>query len=153
MVGGSLMKIPTYREVESGVGTILREQNGIGAVLIDLGSLARIERSFGAKAYQALRAQIEPVLHEVKDKVREGDILVRDPDGDRFILFLSRRRDGKNALSVQDLQKLADRIEEHLRPRVSRLTMPYLRERPSVDVGYGFVIHSPSRATTARSSA
>ena len=41
------MKIPTYREVESGVGAILREQNGIGAVLMDLGSLARIERGFG----------------------------------------------------------------------------------------------------------
>ena len=143
MVSGFCMKIPTYREVESGVGTILHEQNGIGAILIDLGSLARIERSFGAKHYQALRAQIEPVLGEVKDKVRDGDILVRDPDQDRFILFLSRRRDGKSALSVEGLQKLADRIEEHVRPRVSRLTMTFLRERPSVDVGYGFVIYSP----------
>ncbi|PYQ17420.1 MAG: hypothetical protein DMF80_00705 [Acidobacteria bacterium] len=137
------MKLPTYREVESGVGAILREQSGIGAVLIDLGSLARIERSFGEKAYQALREQIEPVLTEVKDRVREGDLLVRDPDGDRFVLFLSRRRDGRNALSAKDLQKLADRVEDHLRPRVARLTMPYLRERPAVDVGYGFVIHSP----------
>src|SRR5439155_19232504 len=34
----------------------------------------------------------------------------------------------------------ADRVEDHLRPRVARLTMPYLRERPAVDVGYGFVI-------------
>jgi EAL domain-containing protein (putative c-di-GMP-specific phosphodiesterase class I)/GGDEF domain-containing protein len=143
MVSGSLMRIPTYREVESGVGTILREQNGIGAILIDLSSLARIERSFGAKAYQALQTQIEHVLGEVRDKVREGDILVRDPDGDRFILFLSRRRDGKNALSVENLQKFAQRLEEQIRPRVSRLSLPYLRERPSVDVGYGFVIHSP----------
>jgi EAL domain-containing protein (putative c-di-GMP-specific phosphodiesterase class I) len=137
------MKLPTYREVESGVASILRDQNGIGALLIDLGSLARIERTFGEKAYQALRAQIEPLLSEVKDGVREGDILVRDPDGDRFILFLSRRRDGKNALSVKDLQKLADRVEEHIGPRVARLTTPYLRERPIVEIGYGFVIHSP----------
>jgi len=137
------MKLPTYREMESGVASILRDQNGIGALLIDLGSLARIERSFGEKAYQALHAQIEPVISEVKDGVREGDILVRDPDGDRFILFLSRRRDGKNALSVKDLQKLADRVEDHIGPRVARLTMPYLRERPIVGVGYGFVIHSP----------
>src|SRR5947209_15727379 len=137
------MKLPTYREVESGVGASLREPSGTGAVLIDLGSLARIERSFGEKAYQALREQIEPVLTEVKDRVREGDLLVRDPDGDRFVLFLSRRRDGRNALSAKDLQKLADRVEDHLRPRVARLTMPYLRERPAVDVGYGFVIHSP----------
>ena len=137
------MKIPTYREVEADVGTILREQNGIGAVLMDLGSLAGIERGFGEKAYQALRTQIEPVIAEVKDKVREGDILVRDPDGDRYVLFLSRRRDGRNALSVADLQKLAERVEDHIRPRVGRLTTPYLRERPLVDVGYGFVIHSP----------
>ena len=34
------MKIPTYREVEAGVGAILRDQKGIGAILIDLGSLA-----------------------------------------------------------------------------------------------------------------
>jgi EAL domain-containing protein (putative c-di-GMP-specific phosphodiesterase class I) len=143
MSSGSLMKIPTYREVESGVGTVLREQNGIGAIAIDLSSLARIERSFGAKAYKALLLQIDSLLGEVKDKVREGDILIRDADGDSYVLFLSRRRDGKNALSVQDLQKLAGRIEGQIRPRISRLSMPYLRERPSVGVGYGFVIHSP----------
>jgi EAL domain-containing protein (putative c-di-GMP-specific phosphodiesterase class I) len=42
-----------------------------------------------------------------------------------------------------DLQKLAARVEEFLTPRVGRLTMPYLRERPSLDVGYGFTLHSP----------
>src|SRR5262249_3462783 len=38
---------------------------------------------------------------------------------------------------------LADRVEDFMTPRVGRLTLPYLRERPVIDVGYGFVLWSP----------
>jgi EAL domain-containing protein (putative c-di-GMP-specific phosphodiesterase class I) len=34
-------------------------------------------------------------------------------------------------------------VEEFLTPRVGRLTLPYLRERPVIDVGYGIVIWTP----------
>src|SRR3989442_13840870 len=64
-------------------------------------------------------------------------------EGDRFLLFLGGRRHGEVAFGVSDLRKLAERVEEILTPRGGRLTLPYLRERPIIDVGYGLVGWSP----------
>jgi EAL domain-containing protein (putative c-di-GMP-specific phosphodiesterase class I) len=136
--------IPTLRDVEGRIGEILRTDGGLGAVMVDLVPLARIERSFGSSAYQTLRAQVDPLMLEVKDKVREGDLLARDNrEGDRFLLFLGGRRRSDGGFAVADLRKLAERVDEFLTPRVGRLTLPYLRERPSVGVGYSFVLYSP----------
>jgi EAL domain-containing protein (putative c-di-GMP-specific phosphodiesterase class I) len=138
------MKIPTFREVHDQVGAILRDLGGLAVVLVDLGPLAHIERSFGGAAFQSLRAQIDPVLGEMKDKFRQGDLLTRDErEGDRYLLFLGGRREGETAFQMADLRKLADRVEEFLAPRIGRLSTPYMRERPIIDVGYGIVVWSP----------
>jgi EAL domain-containing protein (putative c-di-GMP-specific phosphodiesterase class I) len=136
--------IPSLRSVQAEVGQAIREQGGLGAILVDLAPLARIERSFGGAAYRSLRSQIDPLMIEMKDRFRDGDVLTRDErEGDRFLLFLGSHRDGGKAFSAADLRKLADRVEEFLTPRIGRLTLPYLRERPNVDVGYAFVPWSP----------
>ena len=138
------MKIPTFREVHEEVAAILREQRGLAAVLVDLGPLAHIERSFGGAAFQSLRAQIDPVLLEMKDKFRQGDLLTRvEREGDRYLLFLGGRREGETAFLMADLRKLADRVEEFVVPRIGRLSTPYMRERPNIDVGYSLVVWSP----------
>jgi EAL domain-containing protein (putative c-di-GMP-specific phosphodiesterase class I) len=111
---------------------------------VDLGPLAHIERSFGGAAFQSLRSQIDPVLVEMKDKFRQGDLLTRDErEGDRYLLFLGGRREGETSFLMTDLRKLADRVEEFLTPRIGRLSTPYMRERPIIDVGYSLVIWSP----------
>src|SRR5262244_4175518 len=136
------MVIPTFRDVHEQVGRILREQGCLAVVLVDLGPLAHIERSFGGAAFQSLHSQIEPLFAEMKDRFRQGDLLTRDErEGDRFLLFLSGKR-GSDQFTAGDLRKLADRVEEALSPRVGRLTLPYLRERPMIDVGYGVVLFS-----------
>jgi EAL domain-containing protein (putative c-di-GMP-specific phosphodiesterase class I) len=136
--------IPTFRERQEAIGEILLQQGGLGAVLVDLVPLARIERSFGETAYQTLRSQIDPLMQEMKERFRDGDMLTRDDrEGDRFLLFLGGRRHGDVAFVAGDLRKLADRVEEFLTPRVARLTLPYFRERPALDVGYAFVLYSP----------
>ncbi len=138
------MKIPTFREVHDQVATILRDQGGLAVVLVDLGPLAHIERSFGGAAFQSLRSQIDPVLVEMKDKFRQGDLLTRDErEGDRYLLFLGGRREEETSFLMADLRKLADRVEEFLTPRIGRLSTPYMRERPIIDVGYSLVIWSP----------
>ncbi|MFI5183006.1 MAG: EAL domain-containing protein [Vicinamibacteria bacterium] len=138
------MSIPTFRDIEDQVGSILTTQGGLAAILVDLEPLARIERSFGGAAYRGLRAQIDPLMAETKERFREGDLLTRDErEGDRFMLFLGGRRERAEGFRAADLRKLADRVEEFLTPRVGRLTLPYLRERPILHVGYGLVIHSP----------
>jgi EAL domain-containing protein (putative c-di-GMP-specific phosphodiesterase class I) len=137
------MAIPTFREVEEQVGAILVGQGGLATILVDLEPLARIERSFGGTAYKGLRQQIDPLMEEMRERFREGDILTRDErEGDRFMLFLGGRRATEEAFRAADLRKLADRVEEFLTPRVGRLTLPYLRERPMLNVGYGLVLHS-----------
>jgi len=136
--------IPTFREVEERVGGALREQGGLGVILIDLAPLARIERNFGGGTYQALRAQIDPLILELPGRFKEGDLLARDErDGDRFFLFVSMKRPDARPFQIAELQVLADKIEETLTPRVGRLTQPYTREPAVLTVGYGVVLFSP----------
>jgi EAL domain-containing protein (putative c-di-GMP-specific phosphodiesterase class I) len=138
------MTIPTFRDLHDQVGKLLRDQGCLTAVLVDLGPLAHIERSYGGAAFQSLRAAIHPLLEEMRERFRQGDLLACDErEGDRFLLFLGGRRHGEVAFVVSDLRKLAERVEEFLTPRVGRLTLPYLRERPIIDVGYGIVVWSP----------
>ena len=138
------MALPSIRDVEADIRRILHEEGGLGVVLLDLVALPRVERRFGQAAYQTLRAQTDPVLEELQNRVRKEDLVVRDErDADRVILFMSRRRNPSPALSMSDVRRVADRIEQQVTHRVSRLTQPYLREKAAVDVGYGFVVWSP----------
>jgi EAL domain-containing protein (putative c-di-GMP-specific phosphodiesterase class I) len=136
--------IPTFREVEDRVGRMLKEQGGLGAILVDLRPLARIERSFGGATYQGLRAQIDPLILELQARFPEGEMLARDErDGDRFFLFVRMRPPQTQAFEISELRALADRIDDQLSPRVARLTGPYTREPTVLSVGYGVVLFSP----------
>jgi EAL domain-containing protein (putative c-di-GMP-specific phosphodiesterase class I) len=139
--------IPTFREVLGQLSSALRAQDGLGAILVDLSPLAQIERSFGSSAFQTLRTQIDATIGETRSRVRDGDLLTRDErEGDRFLIFLSGRRQTESPFAAEDLRKLGARVEEFITPRIGRLTLPYLRERPLVGVGYGFVIYNPLEA-------
>src|SRR5262245_24858571 len=130
------MTIPTFREVQDQVSDILRSQGALAAVVVDLSRLGRIERMFGATTYQNVREQLAPLMVEAKAHVRDQDVLARDEaEGDRFIFFLAGRRQAGVAFEMSSLKRLADRIEDFLTPRIGRLTLPYLRERPALDVG------------------
>ena len=148
------MPIPTFREIQDEIAAQLREQGYLATVLINLGSLAQIEKSFGAAACRSLRDQVDPLLEEMQERFRSDDLLARDErEGDRFLLFLSGPRLGNPRFQADHLRKLVERVEEYVNPRVGRLTLPYLRERPRVGVGYGLVLWTPSRARSVRSFA
>ena len=86
--------------------------------------------------------------------MREDDILTRDErDADRYLFFLTGKRKTKNPFAAVDLQRLCDRVESFVTPRVARLTMPYLRERPRSRSATGTSSGARSRTTSARSSA
>jgi len=124
--------IPPFREVQPRIAEFFRENGCLGVVLVDLTPLARIERSFGATAYMTLRSQIDPLLAETKAHVRDDDILTRDErDADRYLFFLTGKRKTRNPFAAVDLQRLCDRVEGFVTPRVARLTTPYMRERPA----------------------
>jgi EAL domain-containing protein (putative c-di-GMP-specific phosphodiesterase class I) len=134
--------IPAFLEVRQNVVAALRRRGGLAIVSIDLADLERVERSFGPAAYDAVRAQIDPLMAEVRERVRPDDILACDGlDGDRFFLFLTGER--PISYSADELRRLADRIDDLVAPRVARLTLAFSRERTAVYVGHAFVIFSP----------
>lgn len=139
-----MTSVPTIRELQDPLGELFRRQGGLGAIVVDLLPLALIERAFGVAVYQAVREQLEPLLLEMRHQVGEADLLARDErEGDRYVLFLSERRKPEVPFAIRDLGSIADRVEELLGPRVARLVLPYLRDPPRLEVGYGFVLHSP----------
>jgi EAL domain-containing protein (putative c-di-GMP-specific phosphodiesterase class I) len=136
--------IPTFRELQADIVAQMREQGYLAAVLVDLGALSQIERTFGGAAFRSLRDQVDPLLEELHDQFRRDDILTRDePQGDRFLLFLAGPRRPEHGFRADDLRKLVDRVEEFLSPRIGRLTLPYMRERPVLGAGYGIVLWTP----------
>jgi len=138
------MAIPTFREVQEEITDQLRDQGFLAAILVDLSPLAHIERSYGGATFRSLRAQVDPLLEDLKDRFRQDDILTRDErEGDRFLLFLSGPRRGETPFQSSNLRVLVERVEEFLNPRVARLTLPYLRERPVLGAGYAVVLWSP----------
>jgi EAL domain-containing protein (putative c-di-GMP-specific phosphodiesterase class I) len=138
------MGIPTFREVQEAISAQLREQGFLAAILVDLGPLGQIERSFGGATFRSLRAQVDPLLEEMRERFRQDDILTRDEhEGDRILLFLSGPRRGETPFQAANVRMLVDRVEEFLNPRVGRLTLPYMRERPFLGAGYGVVLWSP----------
>src|SRR3989442_13410611 len=101
------MTIPTFRDLHDQVGKRLRDQGCLTAVLVDLGPLAHIERSYGGAAFQSLRAAIHPLLEEMRERFRQGDLLACDErEGDRFLLFLAGGRQGGGGFAVSALPKL-----------------------------------------------
>jgi EAL domain-containing protein (putative c-di-GMP-specific phosphodiesterase class I) len=136
--------IPTFREVQAEITGQLQEQGYLAAVLVDLAPLARIERSYGGAMYRSLREQVDPVVEELSQRFRREDILTRDErEGDRLLLFLSGPRRGDTPFQSATLRKLVDRVEQFVNPRVGRLTLAYMKEKPRVGVGYGVVLWSP----------
>ena len=132
------MSIPTFREVQDDITAQLRDQGFLAAILVDLGPLAHIERAFGGAAFRSLRAQVDPLLVDMRERFRQDDFITRDErEGDRFLLFLSGPRRGDSPFRSENLRKLVERVEDFLNPRVGRLTLPYLRERPTLVAGYG----------------
>ena len=138
------MSIPTFREVQDDITAQLRDQGFLAAILVDLSPLATIERTFGGTAFRALRSQVDPLLQDMRARFRQDDFITRDErEGDRFLLFLSAPRRGDTPFRSENLRKLVERVEDFLNPRVGRLTLPYLKERPTLVAGYGLVLWSP----------
>ena len=100
------MSIPTFREVQDVITTQLREQGFLAAILVDLGPLAHIERAFGDVVFRTLRAQVDPLLVEMRERFRQDDVLTRDElEGDRFLLFLSGPRRSRNSICALRLRR------------------------------------------------
>ncbi|MCM2255553.1 MAG: EAL domain-containing protein [Vicinamibacteria bacterium] len=136
--------VPVLADVRHAVAARLREGGALAAVVVDMLPLGRIERRFGNPVHRAAREQVEPVLAELQRHVREGDLMAWDDRAsDRLFVFLVGHRENEAAYTLDDVRKLTERVEAFLAPRIARIAFTYLRERPGIEVGYGFVLWNP----------
>ena len=137
--------IPTFREVHDQIGSVLREHGGLGAVLVDLGA-PRPHRA------QLRRRRLpEPALADrsrPRRRCRPRSARTTSSPATSATATASCSSSGSagrrpHGFVADDLRRLATAWRSSCTPRVARLTLPYMRERPIIDVGYGFVLWSP----------
>lgn len=133
-----------YRERLPDLRDILTRQGSMGLLLIDISELAQVEHHYGSAAFQKVLGMACDILLELRGTdVRTADLLaVDDKGGDAFLVFLSPKRT-EGRLKVSDLRAAAERVEEHLNRKLTRLVSPYLPTPRQVVVGFGLVFENP----------
>jgi hypothetical protein len=125
-----MVTVLRYADSWDEITTALRTRGGLGAILIDIVDLERVERAFGRSAYESLRARIESQVREACERNRPNDILVAEnADHDRFLLFLTGDRLGH--YSAAEHRHLADRIHDSLAPRIARIWLRLCALQPA----------------------
>jgi EAL domain-containing protein (putative c-di-GMP-specific phosphodiesterase class I) len=133
-----------YRERVDELQHILSGHGSLGLLLIDISELTQVEHHYGSGAFANVRAMAKDLLMEMRGTdVRVADIVaVNDKGGDAFLVFLSPKRH-EGPMKVSDLRRTAERVEEHLNRKLTRLTSPYLAGRRQVAVGFSLVFDNP----------
>ena len=133
-----------YRERLPDLRDILTRQGSLGLLLIDISELAQVEHHYGSMAFEKVLGMARDLLQELRGTdVRAADLLaVDDKGGDAFLVFLSPKRT-EGHLRVADLRSAADRVEEHLNRKLTRLVSPYLPTPRQVVVGFSIVFENP----------
>ena len=123
----------------------LTERGSLGVLVLDTSPLARIEDRYGTLAHQEVRQRVFRILEEARGKdYRQGDILCLDrPRGTSLLFVLDRKRRRTVPLSVADLRTARRRVCSSLVPKLERTGIPYLKQPPTLDVGYGLALHNP----------
>ena len=133
-----------YRERLPNLRDILAGHGSMGLLLVDISELAQVERHYGSSAFEKILTMARDLLLELRGSdVRAADILaVDDKGGDAFLVFLSPKRT-EGRLRVADLLAAAERVEEHLNRKLTRLVSPYLPTPGQVVVGFSLVFSNP----------
>jgi EAL domain-containing protein (putative c-di-GMP-specific phosphodiesterase class I) len=137
--------VPTYHERLAELASQLSARGSLGLILIDASPLAAVENKYGSAAYEEVRQRVFKVLAEQRGKdYRAEDLLVLDePRGLRFMLFLEPKRRKTLPFTSTDLRAIRLRLGRSLGPSISRAAFPYLKTAPRVEVGQGLALHNP----------
>jgi len=122
---------------------ILRENGGLGALLVDLTPLGQVELRYGSSAYAEVLDNATTLILELSGTEMRGTDVVASSDrcGDGFLVFLSAPERG-GAARLNELETLAQRIENYLNASLARLASPYLQGRTRIVVGYSLVLQN-----------
>jgi len=133
-----------YRERVLDLQQILARQGSLGLLLVDISELTPVEHHYGSGAFTNVRGIARDLLLEMRGTdVRASDILaVDDKGGDALLVFLSPKRH-EGPFKVSDLRRAAERVEEHLNQKLTRLASPYISGPRQVAVGFSLVFDNP----------
>ena len=140
-------RLPHYSALIPTLEQRLREDSALGMLSIELAGIDRLEENHGPKVFDKILREIAKLLKSMNGIVVRNDdlIAVSDIGGTSFMVFLSEKRGEKEKYNLrkQDVETVADRVQEFLFPQIFSLLYSYTRERPKLTVGYSFVVHNP----------
>jgi EAL domain-containing protein (putative c-di-GMP-specific phosphodiesterase class I) len=134
----------TYREHLDELKQRLTDDGFLALLLIDVSDINQVERDHGSLIYDRLLDMVREVVGELQGKqLRTGDIIaLNERVGDVFLVFLAPRKEEEHLLA-EDIEKIGERVESYLVPRISQTAFTFLRKRPEVFVGTSLVLHNP----------
>jgi EAL domain-containing protein (putative c-di-GMP-specific phosphodiesterase class I) len=140
----SLRNLYTYREHLDELKQRLSTDGFLALLLIDVSDINQVERDHGSLIYDRLLDMVREVVSELQGKqLRTGDIIaLNERVGDVFLVFLAPRKEEEQVLA-EDLEKIGERVEAYLVPRISQTAFTFLRKRCDVFVGTSLVLHNP----------
>ena len=140
----SLHNLFTYREHLDELKQRLSADGFLALLLIDVSDINQVERDHGSLIYDRLLDMVREVVSELQGKqLRSGDIIaLNERVGDVFLVFLAPRKEEEHLLA-EDIEKIGERVEAYLLPRISQTAFTFLRKRSDVYVGTSLVLHNP----------
>jgi EAL domain-containing protein (putative c-di-GMP-specific phosphodiesterase class I) len=140
----SLHNLYTYREHLDELKQRLSADGFLALLLIDVSDINQVERDHGSLIYDRLLDMVREVVSELQGKqLRSGDIIaLNERVGDVFLVFLAPRKEEEHLLA-EDIEKIGERVEAYLVPRISQTAFTFLRKRSDVYVGTSLVLHNP----------
>lgn len=138
------VEITSYQKMNDRICSLLVSNHSLACLYIDCSNMNKIEGHFGKKIYLDVLKKIHRLLLDIKGKyLRQDDIIVSNGvAGDEFFVFLAKKRYDRDFYPT-DLESLCNRITALLNNSVNPVTIPYLRGRPKIAVGYAVIIHNP----------
>ena len=140
----SLHNLYTYREHLDELKQRLSADGFLALLLIDVSDINQVERDHGSLIYDRLLDMVREVVSELQGKqLRSGDIIaLNERVGDVFLVFLAPRKEEEHLLA-ENIEKIGERVEAFLVPRISQTAFTFLRKRSDVYVGTSLVLHNP----------
>jgi EAL domain-containing protein (putative c-di-GMP-specific phosphodiesterase class I) len=122
----------------------LEHSGACALLLIDITSLANVERRYGAVAHHKTVSNLLALVGELaKEFTEDGQVLVTEDRGaDALLAFLFRPRSDR-AFYDEQLPQLAAQLSSELGRRGRQAVYPYHREPLSLSVGLSVLLHNP----------
>lgn len=138
---------PSWHEQLDTLAAQLATDGSLGLVTFDVGALGEVERDYGADAWSEVRQRVLDVLEEQRGKdYRRTDVMVVDqPHGLVFMLFLGPKRRRDAPLTPLDLRAARTRLALVLAPALARTAFPYRKAPPRIETGAALALHNPLR--------